>query len=105
MPQQQTTRPLAGLTIAALLAACAVLGTGDDSAQVAAIKPGLEGREFSLRPAPAASGERYVVEQGRRSDWSMEWYARGGEALLSEAPLSDDRRPQDLQVFLRCQLG
>lgn len=65
----------------------------------------LQGREFKMRPAPAASGERYVVEQGRRSDWSMEWHAKGDEALLLEAPLSDHRKPEDLQIFLRCKRG
>ena len=33
----------------------------------------------------------------------MEWHGKGDEALLLEAPLSDDRKPEDLKVFARCR--
>lgn len=65
----------------------------------------LGGREYQLRAAPAASGARYVVEQGRRPDMSMEWHTRGDEGLLLEAPLSDSRGAADLVAFGRCRAG
>jgi len=63
----------------------------------------LEGKQYAMRSAPSASGARYVIERGRRTDWSMEWHGKGDEALLLEAPLSDDRKPEDLKVFARCR--
>jgi hypothetical protein len=63
----------------------------------------LQGREYRLYPRPVASGERYATEQGRRDDWSMEWRGKGRQAELMEAPLSDSRKPEDLQTFLRCK--
>lgn len=62
----------------------------------------LGDREFAMRSAPSGSGARYVVEQGRTPDWSMEWHSKGREGLLLEAPLSDRRTPDDLKPFARC---
>lgn len=63
----------------------------------------LAGREHVMRAAPVGSGARYVVEQGRRPDMSMEWRTKGDEGMLLEAPLSDSRQPEDLKAFARCQ--
>jgi putative lipoprotein len=63
----------------------------------------LGSREYAMRSAPSASGARYVVEQGRKPDWSMEWHGKGSEGLLLEAPLSDSRKPEDLKPFARCK--
>jgi heat shock protein HslJ len=75
-----------------------LLRHGPGGAQLA-----LGDRDFAMRSAPGASGARYVTEQGRRPDWSMEWHAKGGEGLLLEAPLSDARKPEDLKPFAHCK--
>lgn len=61
------------------------------------------GRQWPLRPAPAASGVRYVTENGRSPDMSLEWRGKGDEGMLLEAPLSDSRKPEDLRTFARCR--
>jgi membrane-bound inhibitor of C-type lysozyme len=61
-----------------------------------------QGRVFTLRASRAASGARYVTEQGRRSGYSLEWFTRGDEGLLVEAPLSDSRSMADVRTVMRC---
>ena len=58
-----------------------------------------------MRSAPAASGARYVVEQGRSPEQSMEWHSKGDEGLLLEAPLDHTRKPEDLKPFATCRIG
>ncbi len=63
------------------------------------------GRDYAMYSVRAASGARYATEQGRRTDWSLEWHVKGDEGLLLEAPLSDSRKPEDLQRIARCRAG
>ena len=72
--------------------------------QGSSITLALGGREYAMRSAPSASGARFVVEQGRRPDWSMEWHVKGDDGLLLEAPLDHTRKPEDLKPFARCRV-
>lgn len=80
-----------------------VLVRYEGSGMAASARLALAGREYAMRSAPAASGARYVVEQGRSPDMSMEWRTRGAEGTLLEAPLSDSRTPADLRAFATCR--
>ncbi len=62
----------------------------------------FQGASHQMRSAPTGSGARYVVEQGRTPDMSLEWLTKGNEGTLMEAPLSDTRQASDLRPVARC---
>lgn len=102
-----------GAALAAFSSALRSYTCSDGSSLLVRYEPGaprqaratlsLDGAEYALRTAPAASGARYVVEQGRRPDLSLEWHTKGDEGTLLEAPLSDSRKPEDLKAFATCR--
>ena len=61
----------------------------------------VDGREFVLHPAPAATGLRYSSETGLTPGHGLVWWAEGDEASLIEVS-ADPAAPAAEREIVRC---
>jgi hypothetical protein len=59
------------------------------------------GHEFTLAPAPAMNGLRYVSETGLGEGYRLVWWAEGDAALLSELASDPAAEPSEREI-VRC---
>ena len=50
----------------------------------------IDGKVYMLQPVVSASGAKYQNQQGMSPGKSLVWWTKGPEAMLIEAPASDD---------------
>ena len=74
-----------------------VFDGGDPNRAAARLR--FEGRDFSLAPAPAMNGLRYVGGEGPTPGHALVWWSQGDEAVLSEAPAD---APGEEREIVRC---
>jgi membrane-bound inhibitor of C-type lysozyme len=62
----------------------------------------IGGKRFTLTAAPSASGARYTSPDGLTEGQGLEWWEKGGEALLSALPLDEADQADDTTLIATC---
>jgi membrane-bound inhibitor of C-type lysozyme len=62
----------------------------------------IGGKRFTLTAAPSASGARYTSQDGLTEGQGLEWWEKGGEALLSSLPVDEADQADDTTLIATC---